>query len=106
MRCLICPPWCAGHLLAALAVWDYCEASARFIFGDALGDPVADEILRALRQAGEEGMTRTAIRENLFQRNMPARRIQRACLFSWRPGWYRWSESPTPADGRRRYSGL
>ena len=66
------------HLLAALAVWDYCEASARFIFGDALGDPVADEILRALRQAGEEGMTRTAIRENLFQRNMPARRIQRA----------------------------
>jgi len=66
------------HLLAALAVWDYCEASARFIFGDALGDPVADEILRALRQAGEEGMTRTAIREDLFQRNMPSRRIQRA----------------------------
>jgi len=66
------------HLLAALAVWDYCEASARFIFGDALGDPVADEILRALRAAGEEGMTRTAIREDLFQRNMPSRRIQRA----------------------------
>jgi len=66
------------HLLAALAVWDYCEASARFIFGDALGDPLADEILRALRQAGEAGMTRAAIREDLFQRNVPARRIQRA----------------------------
>ena len=26
------------HLDAALAVWDYCEASARYIFGDALGD--------------------------------------------------------------------
>ena len=37
------------HLLAALALWDYCEASARGIFGDSLGDPVADEILRALR---------------------------------------------------------
>src|SRR5262249_33876043 len=30
------------HLLAALAVWDFCEASARYVFGDSLGDPVAD----------------------------------------------------------------
>jgi len=30
------------HLEAALAVWNYCEASARYIFGDALGDPLAD----------------------------------------------------------------
>jgi len=27
------------HLHAALAVWDYCEASARFVFGESLGDP-------------------------------------------------------------------
>ena len=40
----------APHLLAALACWDYAEASARYIFGDTLGDPVADEILRALRE--------------------------------------------------------
>jgi hypothetical protein len=39
------------HLKAALAVWEYCEASAAHIFGDALGDPVADDILRALVQA-------------------------------------------------------
>src|SRR5262249_4310160 len=26
------------HLLAALALWDYCEASARYLFGDELGD--------------------------------------------------------------------
>ena len=59
-------------LVAALAVWEYCEASARFIFGSALGDPVADEILRALRVA--DGMTRTEIRD-LFKRNKTAERI-------------------------------
>jgi hypothetical protein len=37
------------HLNAALAVWSYCEYSARHIFGELLGDPIADEILRALR---------------------------------------------------------
>ena len=39
-----------------------------------LGDTVADEILIALRQAGREGLTRTAIRD-LFGRNRSADRI-------------------------------
>jgi Protein of unknown function (DUF3987) len=63
-----------AHLKAGLAIWEYCEASAAYIFGDAVGDPVADEILRALRQAGEAGMTRTAIRD-LFGRNRSGDRI-------------------------------
>jgi hypothetical protein len=62
------------HLKAALAVWEYCEASAAFVFGDLLGDPVADEIMRALQHAGSEGMTRTAIRD-LFGRNRSGDRI-------------------------------
>jgi hypothetical protein len=37
------------HLKAGLAVWEYVEASARYIFGSALGDRDADDILRALR---------------------------------------------------------
>jgi hypothetical protein len=37
------------HLEAATAVWEYCEDSARYIFGDATGDPVADRIIEALR---------------------------------------------------------
>jgi len=61
------------HLKAALAVWEYCEASAAFIFGDLLGDPVADEIARALQHA-PEGMSRTAIRD-LFGRHRSADRI-------------------------------
>jgi hypothetical protein len=62
------------HLTAALAVWEYCEASAAHIFGRAIGDPVADEIARALEAAGDDGMTRTAIRD-LFSRNRSGDRI-------------------------------
>jgi hypothetical protein len=62
------------HLKAGLAVWEYCEASAVHIFGNALGDQVADDILRALQQAGPAGMTRTAIRD-LFGRNRSVDRI-------------------------------
>jgi len=43
----------AEHVLAALAVWRYCEQSARWAFGDATGDPTADAILSALRRNGE-----------------------------------------------------
>lgn len=64
------------HLLAALAVWDYCEASARYIFGDALGDPAADRIQDALRQS-PAGMTRTNIYQ-LFSKHTPAARIEQA----------------------------
>jgi len=48
------------HLAAALAVWDYSEASARFIFGEALGYPEADRLLVALRGA-PEGLSRSEI---------------------------------------------
>jgi len=39
-----------------------------------LGDPVADEILRALRGASEEGMTRTDI-SNFFGRHRSSAQI-------------------------------
>jgi len=64
------------HLQAALACWKYCEASARFIFGESMGDPVADEIQKALK-ANPEGMTRTDI-SNHFGRNKQASQIGRA----------------------------
>lgn len=38
------------HLEAALAVWRYCDASAKYIFGDSTGDPMADRILDALEE--------------------------------------------------------
>jgi hypothetical protein len=65
------------HLEAALAVWSYCAASAKFIFGDALGDPVADQALVMLRRAGAEGMTKTEI-SAAFGRHKPAGDLSRA----------------------------
>ena len=52
----------AEHLCAALALWNYCEESARWVFADTLGDPVADEILQRLRTSSD-GLTRTDIRD-------------------------------------------
>jgi hypothetical protein len=66
----------APQLLAALACWEYAEASARFVFGDTLGDPLADEILRALRER-PEGMTRTELMHH-FARHRTSAEIGRA----------------------------
>lgn len=67
------------HIQAALAVWEYAEESARYIFGDASGDPEADTTLDALRNAGSSGLTRTNIRD-LFGRNKSAERIGQALM--------------------------
>ncbi len=64
------------HLRAALAVWRYCEDSARYIFGDSFGDFVVDAILRRLRKSAE-GLTRTEIRE-IFSRNRSETEISNA----------------------------
>ena len=68
------------HLRAALAVWQYCEDSARLIFGDRLGYPLADEILRAVKEKGKEGITRTEIRD-LFNRNRHSGEIDEALAY-------------------------
>jgi hypothetical protein len=67
----------APHLDAAIAVWTFCEDSARFLFGNKLGDPTADQILGALRNAGSQGLTRADI-NHLFQRHKAETEIQRA----------------------------
>lgn len=66
----------AAHLMAGLAVWTYCEKSAEHIFGDALGNRVADAIMQGLKD-NPGGMTRTKI-SNLFGRNMGRGRIDEA----------------------------
>jgi hypothetical protein len=90
------------HLEAAVAVWEYCEASAIHIFGRTLGDPVADEILRALQLAGASGMTRTAIRD-LFRRNKSSDRINIALQLLQTGGR---DPRPAPPTAGRSRSGL
>ena len=64
------------HLEAALAVWRYSADSARWIFGDALGDPTADELWQAAKER-PAGLTRTEVSE-VFSRNKKRREIERA----------------------------
>jgi len=64
------------HLMAGCAVWEYCQQSAAWIFGDRLGDPDGDVLLSHLRQR-PEGITRTEI-HGLFGRNRSAAQVNRA----------------------------
>ena len=64
------------HLRAALAVWRYCEDSCHYIFGKALGDPIADGLLRALRSR-PNGMNRTDM-NRMFKGHKGSTQISRA----------------------------
>jgi hypothetical protein len=90
------------HLKAALALWDYCDASARFIFGSLTGDPIADAILRELRSAGSSGLKRTAIRD-LFGRHAAAEKIETALQKLLAAGKVR-CEKQAPSSGAGRPS--
>jgi hypothetical protein len=68
----------ADHLTAALALWDASARCAAYIFGESIGNGGADKILAALRAAAPGGLTRTQIREDVFQRNLPSARIKSA----------------------------
>jgi hypothetical protein len=67
----------AEHVEAALAVWRFCETSAYLIFGDSLGDPVADQLLTALREAGADSLDSTA-QSAVFGRHVKAERLAQA----------------------------
>jgi hypothetical protein len=69
-----------SHLEAALAVWQYAEDSARYIFGERLENLKAEKILKALREAGSLGLTRTQIRD-LFDRNAKKHEIDAALQY-------------------------
>jgi len=86
------------HLEAALAAWRYCEDSARYIFGESLGDPDANAILAGLRKAGAAGLTRTEINEGIFQRHKAKGEIDRALNVLAECGLA--ESKPSPTEGR------
>jgi hypothetical protein len=67
----------AEHLVAALALWDFCDRSVSFVFGDSTGDPDADAILAALRADPAAGLSRSDVRD-LFGRHRSSARIEAA----------------------------
>jgi hypothetical protein len=65
------------HHNAAMAMWKYCEESARWIFGTSTGDRNADRILAALRHAPND-MTKTEISSEVFNRHASSADIDEA----------------------------
>ena len=65
------------HLEAAIALWEYCDQSARWIFGTTTGDRNADKILRTLHHS-PKGMTKTEISAEIFSRHTPSAEIDEA----------------------------
>jgi hypothetical protein len=66
------------HLRGALEMWRYCFDSAKYLFGDRLGDPVADEILHALNEEYPASLTRSVITRDRLGRNRTASETARA----------------------------
>lgn len=87
------------HLRAALALWDYSESSARQIFGDMLGDPVADRVLKELRIVSPSELTRTEI-GGLFGKNLRGGEIERALTTLEAAGLANRDTNREPGPGR------
>ena len=92
------------HLESALAVWRYCENSAKFIFGTKLGDPIADEI-KALLDNSHKGLSRTEI-SNYFGRNKSSEQISRAIQVLTKKGSLRSTIEKTNGRNQTKYFGL
>jgi hypothetical protein len=83
------------HLDAALALWDYAERSAVYVFGQRTGDPIADRIVEA---AGDGRVSRSDIFD-LFGRHVSRSRIDAAIFRLIAEGLVTRSYQPT--GGRR-----
>jgi len=87
------------HLEAAWALWSYCSASARLLFGDRTGDEVEDRLLTAIREAGEGGLDSTG-QFAAFSRNISGRRLEVARASLEHKGLI--YTEPVRTDGRPR----
>lgn len=87
------------HLIAALALWEFSEASARHVFGPDLDNSTADRILGALRCA-EEALSQTDL-HGIFCRNLSGTRLLNALNDLQRRGLVRRKSEPS-GGGRPR----
>lgn len=109
--------WAIGveHVQAATAVWDYCSESAKYIFGDHLGDPQAEKVLAYLKQAGDGGRSKAEIVHNVFHRHIKAEALVRILATLERQGMVTrsrretggrpaeiWTAVPTATRGARK----
>ena len=77
------------------------KGSSSYIFGELTGDGPADAILRALRQAGADGLMKRDIFA-LFDRNLPAAKIDAALARLQASGKAVSRQPPPQAEAGRR----
>ena len=63
------------HLKAALALWDYCERSAYYVWSDRFMNRDLDRLCRAIEESGERGLTLTSVVHELFRGNKPKEEV-------------------------------
>ena len=88
-----------AHVEAAYALWRYCDASVRYIFRSKTGDRIADQLLDALRTAGDEGLDRASLFA-VFSNNVTAGQLDRAVARLVDAGLATTVEQPTGGRGR------
>ena len=81
------------HLEAALALWDYIEASTEIVFGDRTGNEVADRIRSEM--APGESLTLSEIRERIFADHISSNRLSDAIKLLVAMGDCRVTTEPT-----------
>jgi hypothetical protein len=89
------------HLRAAMELWRYSEQSVRFIFGDRIGNVVAERILKALN-AAPQGLSRTEISKEL-QGNTKAEQIDHALLVLKQMGFAKMTRAKTTGRPLERW---
>lgn len=91
----------AEHLMAALALWDYAERSVLYVFGDSLGNPLADDLLQMIRRS-PNGVTRTEI-TNYLGRSAPSDAINHALALLLRGGLARFERQESGGRPTERW---
>ena len=87
-----------SHLKAALAVWAFADRTVRFVFGEQIGDALADTLLAALRKAGANGCTLSDLHA-ATGRNVKASILHEKLSFLERNGYARHVPEPPGARG-------
>jgi hypothetical protein len=85
------------HIEAAIALWEYAQASVIFIFGSLSGNTIADKIYQEL---GYGRLTRSQVMD-IFQRNISANVLQTALQLLEEQGKARCIRSREPGKAGR-----
>lgn len=90
-----------AHLKAAFAFCDYYRRSAEWLFGEKTGSRDADEIYKALCRGKPAGMTKTEIRDYVFDKHIRQTALDEALGLLLKADLVACLSKPNPRNGPR-----